>query len=123
MTTAFQTTPLTAPKPPLMTTVAHEEPRYTPEPVAAPLRRPKPLYGSYEDAERGGQPDDTDEHYSRDQVARRASQLSQAFAGAFNFSLADEGTSIKAGSILAPIQAQAERGSQGAKKTRARKVK
>lgn len=124
MTTAFQTTPLTAPKPPLMTTVAHEEPRYAPEPLAppAPLRRPKPLYGSYEDAERGGQPDDTDEHYSRDQVNRRASQLSQAFAGAFNFSV-DPGVTLKAGSILAPVQAQAEQGSQAPRKTRAKKIK
>ena len=123
MTTAFTTVPLNEPKPPLMTTVAHEPPVVAP----TPLRRPKPLYGTYEDTEndrQGNQGDDVDDHYSRDRVQARASQLAQSFGGAFNFSLADVGTTVRAGEILAPLQAQA--GSQPqtqAKKTRARKAK
>lgn len=126
MTVAFQTAPLNSPKPPTMTTAREEyRPSEFPAPSAS-LRRPKPLYGSYEDLEpkeRGHQEDDVDEHYSRSEMKARAGQFAQAFAGAFNFSV-DPGVTLKAGSILAPIQAQVEHGIKvPAKKTRARKSK
>ncbi len=111
MTTAFKAPALTSPKPPTMTT-AHAQDNS--EPVI-PLRRPKPLYGSYEGDSR---PDDDDDHYSKDRMQARASQLASRFAGAFNFSV-ESGTSIKAGSILAPIEAQMKgQASAPAKKTR-----
>jgi hypothetical protein len=121
MTVAFQTAPLNEPKPPTMTT-AREEYR-PPEPVVnTPLRRPKPIYGSYEGG--SSQPDNVDERYSRDEVDFRASQLSQTLAGAFNFSLNDEGTSMKLGSLSNVREAfsQVDAAEKGrVKKTRMRK--
>lgn len=113
MTTAFKAPALTSPKPPTMTT-AHA--REEIEEPAAPLRRPKPLYGSYEGDSRSD--DDDDERYSKDRMQARASQLASRFAGAFNFSV-ESGTTIKAGSILAPIEAQIKgEAAAPAKKTR-----
>jgi len=119
MTVAFQTAPLNAPKPPTMTTAREE---YRPQESAPPLRRPKPIYGSYEGG--SSQPDNVDERYSRDEVDFRAGQLSQTLAGAFNFSLNDEGTSMKLGSLSNVREAfsqvdAAEK--SGVKKTRMRK--
>lgn len=119
MASAFQTAPLNAPKPPTMTTAREE---YRPQESAPPLRRPKPIYGSYEGD--SSQPDNVDERYSRDEVDYRAGQLSQTLAGAFNFSLNDEGTSMKLGSLsnvreaFTQVDAVAK---SGPKKTRARK--
>lgn len=122
MTTAFKTAPLNEPRPPTMTT-ARENQYVESQPAPAPLRRPKPLYGSYEDLEpqNRNQDDDTDEHYSRSQMKARASQFAQAFAGAFNFSV-EPGTTVKAGEFLAPVQAAAEKGASAPKK-RVRKAK
>jgi len=123
MTTAFRTAPLNEPKPPTMTT-AREEYR-PPEPVyQSPLRRPKPVYGTYEGG--SSQPDNVDERYSRDEVDFRASQMSQTLAGAFNFSLNDEGTSMKLGSLsnVRGAFTQVDAAEKSApKKTRARKGK
>lgn len=123
MTVAFRTAPLNEPKPPTMTT-AREEYRQ-PEPVyQSPLRRPKPVYGTYEGG--SSQPDNVDERYSRDEVDYRAGQMSQTLAGAFNFSLNDEGTSMKLGSLSNVREAfsQVDAAEKSApKKTRARKGK
>lgn len=115
MTVAFAS----APTPPsIHVTMAGSTP--PPSTSSVPLRRPKPLYGSYEGASEDSDERISEDHYNKGEVKARASQLASLFGGAFNFTV-EEGTTIKAGTILAPIQAQALAG--GDKKVRKPRVR